>query len=71
MATNAAILEAVLQGRGTPAQREVVALNAGLVLWAAERAASIGEGLEQALAVLAGDAAWQRLLALRGQLAAT
>ncbi|QPN59247.1 anthranilate phosphoribosyltransferase [Synechococcus sp. CBW1002] len=70
VATNAAILEAVLQGRGTTAQRDVVALNAALVLWAAGRAASIPTGLEQALGVLTGDGAWQRLLALRHQLAA-
>ncbi|MCT0226060.1 anthranilate phosphoribosyltransferase [Synechococcus sp. CS-1328] len=69
VATNAAILEAVLQGRGTTAQRDVVALNAALVLWAAGRAASIPTGLEQALGVLNGDGAWQRLLALRHQLA--
>ncbi|MFY8149617.1 MAG: anthranilate phosphoribosyltransferase [Prochlorococcaceae cyanobacterium] len=70
VATNAAILEAVLRGQGTPAQRQVVALNAALVLWAAGRAESIEEGLQLAGSVLEGDAAWQRLLSLRERLAA-
>jgi anthranilate phosphoribosyltransferase len=34
---NAAILQAVLQGRGTPAQTDVVALNAALALQVGER----------------------------------
>ncbi len=65
LATNAAILEAVLQGRGTPAQRDVVALNTALVLWAAERAGSIAEGLDSARAALAAGLGWQRLEQLR------
>ncbi len=67
--TNRSILEAVLQGGGTTPQRNVVALNTALVLWAAGSAGSIAEGLEQARAALATDAAWQRLLRLREALA--
>jgi anthranilate phosphoribosyltransferase len=66
---NRRILEAVLQGGGTAAQRQVVALNTALVLWAGGHAGSVAEGLEQSLAVQSSDAAWQRLLALRAALA--
>jgi anthranilate phosphoribosyltransferase len=65
LATNQAILEAVLQGGGTPAQRDVVALNTALVLWAAGQAASVGEGLEAARDALAGGLGWQKLEQLR------
>ena len=66
---NRAILEAVLQGRGTTAQRDAVALNAALALWAADRADTIAAGLAQAQAALAAAAPWSRLLALRSALA--
>jgi anthranilate phosphoribosyltransferase len=65
VATNRAILEAVLQGGGTPAQRDVVALNSALVLWAAGRAADPAEGLEAARSALGSGRAWQALEALR------
>jgi anthranilate phosphoribosyltransferase len=65
IATNRAILEAVLQGRGSPAQRDVVALNTALVLWVADRADSFASGLEQARHALASGTPWQRLEALR------
>ena len=68
LTTNAAILEAVLQGRGTQAQTQVVALNTALVLWAAGRAATVAEGLEQALQALAAGAGWQALERLRAAL---
>jgi anthranilate phosphoribosyltransferase len=69
LAANRRILEAVLRGEGNTAQREVVALNTALVLWAAGRADSVRSGLDQALAALSGDAAWQRLERLRDALA--
>jgi anthranilate phosphoribosyltransferase len=65
LATNRAILEAVLQGGGTPAQRDVVALNSALVLWAAGQAADPAEGLEAARSALGSGRAWQVLEALR------
>ena len=65
LARNREILEAVLQGRGTQPQSDVVALNAGLVLWAAGVAGSVVAGVEQARAALARGSGWQRLVALR------
>ncbi|MEX1316429.1 MAG: anthranilate phosphoribosyltransferase [Synechococcaceae cyanobacterium] len=65
LGANRAILESVLQGRGSVAQREVVALNTALVLWAAGAADSIAAGHEQAAAALAAGSPWQKLLQLR------
>ncbi|MFN7229002.1 MAG: anthranilate phosphoribosyltransferase [Synechococcaceae cyanobacterium] len=65
LATNRAILEAVLQGRGSPAQQAVVALNTALVLWAAGLVAELPVGLARAQAALAAGAAWERLQRLR------
>ena len=65
---NRAILESVLQGRGSDAQRDVVALNAALVLWAAGLAASVAEAVPLAQQAMASGAAWQRLEALRSAL---
>ena len=65
---NAAILTSVLQGGGSRAQREVVALNTALVLWAAELVASPAEGLPLALAALAAGSPWQRFEQLRAAL---
>ncbi|WP_448379801.1 anthranilate phosphoribosyltransferase [Gloeomargarita sp.] len=58
---NAAILANVLQGRGTTAQRDVVALNSGIALWTAERTDSIGAGIALAQDILASGAAWEKL----------
>jgi anthranilate phosphoribosyltransferase len=69
LATNRSILEAVLQGGGSRAQREVVALNTALVLWAAGLAAGVAEAVPTALEALASGAPWQRLERLRGALA--
>ncbi len=69
VATNAAILEAVLQGRGSAAQRDVVVLNTALVLWAAGHTEQVAEGLEPARQALASGAAWGRLESLRAALA--
>jgi anthranilate phosphoribosyltransferase len=68
---NLAILAAVLQGRGSQAQADVVALNTALVLWASGHALSLAAGVEQAQAALASGGGWQRLEALRAALAAT
>lgn len=68
LAANRAILEAVLQGRGSTAQRDVVALNTALVLWAAERAPSPAEGLVLARRALDSGAGWQALERLRAAL---
>jgi anthranilate phosphoribosyltransferase len=66
VAENAAILTAVLQGKGTPAQRDVVAVNAGLALQMADLV-PIGEhrqGIELATAVLNSGVAWDKLTEL-------
>jgi anthranilate phosphoribosyltransferase len=69
LVTNRAILESVLQGGGTRAQVQVVALNTALVLWAADLVPGVAEGLGLALDSLAGGAPWRRLEALRSALA--
>lgn len=66
VAENAAILTAVLQGKGTPAQRDVVAINAGLALQVA-KIVPLGahqQGIELATAVLNSGVAWDKLQAL-------
>ncbi len=69
LATNTAILKAVLQGHGSTAQTDVVALNTALVLWVAGRADSFNSGVDQARSALAAGSPWRRLDALRGALA--
>jgi anthranilate phosphoribosyltransferase len=66
---NRGILEAVLQGRCSGPQRDVVALNAALALWAAGRAESIAAAVPMALEAMASGTAWARFEALRGALA--
>jgi anthranilate phosphoribosyltransferase len=68
LATNQAILEAVLQGRGSQPQAAVVALNTALVLWAAGVVDSIAVGYQQAVEALAAGEAWTRLEQLRAAL---
>jgi anthranilate phosphoribosyltransferase len=61
VAENAAILTQVLQGSGTPAQQDVVALNAALALQVAGVAPDWRAGIAQAREILARGAAWDRL----------
>jgi anthranilate phosphoribosyltransferase len=58
---NAAILRDVLEGRGSDAQRAVVAANAGAAIWIAGGAPALRAGVDRALAVIA-SAAPARLL---------
>lgn len=60
-AENAEITRALLTGGGTPAQRDIVALNAGAALCVAGQVGSIREGVAQARAVMASGAAWDLL----------
>ncbi|SEJ03398.1 anthranilate phosphoribosyltransferase [Deinococcus reticulitermitis] len=60
-AENAEITRALLTGGGTPAQRDIVALNAGAALRTAERVGSIREGVEQAREVMRGGQGWEML----------
>jgi anthranilate phosphoribosyltransferase len=68
VAENAAILTAILQGKGTKAQQDVVALNAGLALQVSG-IVPVGEH-QQAIAiaqtVLRSGVAWDKLQALVG-----
>jgi anthranilate phosphoribosyltransferase len=64
VAENAAILQAVLQGKGTVAQQEVVALNAALALVVGEAVADYAAGLTLARQVLSSGAAWEKLTEL-------
>jgi anthranilate phosphoribosyltransferase len=61
VAQNAAILQAVLQGQGTPAQTDVVALNAALALFVGHAVDTYAEGVTQAKTILASGLAWQKL----------
>lgn len=59
--TNADLLKALLQGGGTQAQQDVVALNAALALQVGERVSDIRSGLVLAQEVLASGAGWAKL----------
>ncbi len=63
-ADNARITRAVLSGNGTPAQREIVLLNAAAGLTAADRVKNIQEGLELAAQILDSGKALEKLEAL-------
>ena len=62
--TNVKIAEEVLCGKKGP-QRDIVVLNAACALYAADRAESIGEGLDQAKESLDSGKALEKLKALR------
>jgi anthranilate phosphoribosyltransferase len=66
VAENAAILQAVLQGKGTSAQQDVVALNAALALLVGEAVTSYEQGVGLAKTVLQSGAAWNKLTQLVG-----
>ncbi|MBF2047112.1 MAG: anthranilate phosphoribosyltransferase [Elainella sp. C42_A2020_010] len=69
VADNAAILQAVLQGKGTAAQQDVVAVNAALALKVAgvvtadadDPTAVYRQGVSLAKEILASGAAWRKL----------
>lgn len=61
VAENAEILRSVLQGQGTVAQTNVVALNAALALFVGNAVPTYGEGLEKAQTALKSGAAWHKL----------
>lgn len=64
VADNAAILQAVLQGKGADAHRHAVALNAALALYVAGSVESWEAGVKRSLEILASGAAWEKLQAL-------
>jgi anthranilate phosphoribosyltransferase len=59
--TNAEILKAVLQGEGTQAQQDVVALNAALALQVGDKVTTPTAGIQLAQEVLGSGAAWETL----------
>lgn len=59
----AALLMTILTGQGTPTQRDIVALNAGLVAYVSGQAETIGAGYEMALESLATGLAYEKLAA--------
>jgi anthranilate phosphoribosyltransferase len=63
---NATILRQVLQGKGTPAQQDAVALNAALALQVGDIVPfeDYCQGIEKAKEVLSSGAAWSKLEAL-------
>jgi anthranilate phosphoribosyltransferase len=61
---NAQILESVLQGKGTTAQADVVALNAAFALFVGGAVENYAAGVAQAHQILASGAAWDKLKAL-------
>jgi anthranilate phosphoribosyltransferase len=61
---NAEILQTVLQGKGTVAQRDVVALNAALALFVGGVVNDYGAGVAQACQILEDGTAWAKLEAL-------
>ncbi len=61
---NKAILRSVLQGNGTAAQMDAVALNAALVLTVGDRVMEVADGVELARSVLQSGAGWEKLEAL-------
>jgi anthranilate phosphoribosyltransferase len=63
-AHNAAIAERIFTGEAG-AYRDLILLNAGIRMWLAERALSIGEGIEAARALIDSGAAARKLEELR------
>jgi anthranilate phosphoribosyltransferase len=61
---NAQILRSVLQGKGTVAQQDVVALNAALALFVAEAVTTYAAGISLAKEILQSGAAWNKLVDL-------
>jgi anthranilate phosphoribosyltransferase len=58
---NAEILRSVLQGKGTTAQTDVVALNAALALKVADANLTYSQGIQRSKEILASGAAWSKL----------
>ncbi len=58
---NAEILRSVLQGKGTHAQQDVVALNAALALWVGDVVNTYTEGVSLAKEILQSGTAWTKL----------
>lgn len=64
-AENAAVIEAVLRGSGTPAAEAAILLNAGAALYAAGRVPSVDRGVDMARESVRSGAAYEALERLR------
>ena len=64
VAENAQILQAVLQGKGTTPQTDVVALNTAFALFVGGAVDDYATGVKQAHQILETGAAWDKLEAL-------
>ncbi|WP_269623151.1 anthranilate phosphoribosyltransferase [Prochlorococcus marinus] len=64
--TNKEILQTVLQGEGTQAQKDVVALNTSLVLWASGVEIDISKGVKIALESMESGRPWEKFNELKG-----
>ncbi|MCG2729861.1 MAG: hypothetical protein L6276_06195 [Acetobacterium sp.] len=51
----------LLNGKETKTREDIVALNAGLILYLRDKAASIREGYEMALELIHNGKAWEKL----------
>ncbi|KKI99299.1 anthranilate phosphoribosyltransferase [Prochlorothrix hollandica] len=58
---NAAILQGVLQGKGTPAQQDVVILNSALALQVGQKVDSLAAGVALARSVISSGAPWDKV----------
>jgi anthranilate phosphoribosyltransferase len=61
VAENAEILRSVLQGKGSAAQANCVALNSGVALRVAGKVTTWAEGVKLASEIISSGAAWQKL----------
>ena len=66
--TNQTILQEVLQGQGTQAQRDVVSLNTALVLWASGAEGDLTKAAQKASQVISAGLPWKRLEHLKAAL---
>jgi anthranilate phosphoribosyltransferase len=64
LAENMAILTAVLQGKGTPAQTDAVTLNTAMALQVGNKVPDVAAGVALAQEVLKSGAAWDKLESL-------
>lgn len=56
-----AMVKAVLSGKGLPAARQIVGMNAGAAIYVSGRAPSLQAGMDQALAIIDSGNAWDLL----------
>ncbi len=65
LSTNIDILRSILNGKGTKAQREVVALNTALVLWVSGKEMDLSKGIKSSLETLESSKPWDKFNELK------